>query len=465
MKLINKDNKIYLYDNIEDKYKLISPDDLEHILDDNNQLLPDETIRIYFNFKEGKYKGNKKGYIAKKANIKQEYKEVLDTTQKNYIVQKFLNDVTGLNEIDKLAFIKKPSISTIKRFSIDENTKNRLINKFNEISKNYITIKDDGDDIDDMFDYFLSNNVNVSLSKAAREVVKNILKDFREGKITVLDVKDKLLLNKDKFYNPNKPDNYEKFIEFLEQTILKYSNDELKNKDKNEEINNALNTVNKKIDETIPDLKTLVLSNDQFENEEAFNEASYLNKNNKFIPSEIFKSSKIKQFDNIYFGTNAKAYRILKYLSTNESLNINNIEYDDDKDTIKITLDIGEITIPLDKDQYLYQPLKTIIKESEKDIDKFNFPDDIFDNQGNDINTLKKLSISTDKTKKYSMKDKNKSIFDYKITDEDIEDILNKLGNDITTSEYVNFIDYYYENYDKDYIKPDKEFKGRRTVG
>ena len=84
MRLTKQNDKLYLYDEIKDKYTPIEPDDLEHILDDNNELLSDETIKNYFKFKFNKFKVNKKGYTSKKANIKQEYKEATDMSYKSF---------------------------------------------------------------------------------------------------------------------------------------------------------------------------------------------------------------------------------------------------------------------------------------------------------------------------------------------------------------------------------------------
>ena len=472
MRLINKDNKIYLYDELKDKYKLIEPDDLEHILDNDNKLYPDETIRVYFKFKEGKYKTNKKGYTSKKANIKQEYKAALDQTQKDYIVSNFLNDISGLRDIDRMAFIKSPTIQTIKKFSVDEETKKKLINRFNDISKNYITIKDDGDDINDMFNYFISNNINISLSQAAREVIKSILKDFRDGKLTVEQVKDKLTLNKSKFYDPQKPENYEKFIKRIE-TLLNISQTDLKDDKKKNEIDEELKKVNEIVDEAIPDNKVLVLDKSEFENEEAFNQAKILNENNMFVPSEIFKSSKIKKFNDSYFGTNAVAYRILKYLS-NKDFEYKNVEHKEEGDyyLTKITFEYGDITIPIDKNQYLYEPLKNIMKNLKVDKEdneeygplKIDISDDIFKTEGNTIKNLTEKSKS--KNKKNISKNLKYDVFEYNLDDEDTKNILNKLEDDITRNEFVSFIDYYYDNYndeyDNNYIHPDKTLKASR---
>ena len=467
MRLINKDNKIYLYDELKDKYKLIQPDDLEHILDDNNKLYPDETIRIYFKFKEGKYKTNKKGYISKKANIKQEYKAALDQTQKDYIVSRFLNDISGLRDIDRMAFVKSPTIQTIKKFSVDEETKKKLINKFNDISKNYITIKDDGDDINDMFNYFISNNINISLSQAAREVIKSILKDFRDGKLTVEQVKDKLTLNKSKFYDPQKPDNYERFMKRIEM-LLNVSQDDLKSATKKTEIDKELEKVNEIVDEAIPDNKVLVLDKSEFEDDEAFEQAKTLNNNNMFVPSEIFKSSKIKKYNNSYFGTNAAAYRILKYLSNNKDLKYNEINRNEDGDYYITTLktEFGDITIPIDKNQYLYEPLKDIIDEIEIKDKKINFnvSDNIFNTEGNTLNKLTEKSTSKENkniSKNISEKP-DYNIFEFDLKNEETQNILKDLKDDITTNEFVHFIDDYYEKYNKDdYIHPDKEFRGK----
>ena len=462
MRLINKDNKIYLYDELKDKYKLIEPEDLEHILDENNNLYPDETIRIYFKFKEGKYKTNKKGYTSKKANIKQEYKSIADSTQKNYLVNKFLNDVSGLKDIDRLAFIKNPSVTTIKRFSVDEETKKKLINKFNEISKTYITIKEKGDDLDDMFDYFIANKINVSFPKAVKESFKSLIDKYLKGEKTKDEVKDYLIMNKDKFIDPRRPNNYDNFIKFMDDFIFKLSEDDIKNKTKTDE---ATQQLNDKLDEVIPEeISTLVFTNDDFEKTEAMEYAKKLNENNKFIPSEIFKDSHISNYKDSYFGNNSKAYRVLSYLSTNPDLKIESVENKDDEDFYIsiIKTDVGNITIPLNKNQYLYDRLKTVVDNAARS-KKIIISNDIFEG----INTLKQLIESSKSKDKRAIKKEDLSserIFNFDLDDENVKQILKTVGDDITKNEFVDFIDTYYNYYPKDkenYIIPKIELKGK----
>ena len=50
-----------------------------------------------------------------------------------------------------MAFVKNPSIKTIKKFTTYDETKEKLNEKSEKINKSYITIKDNGDDINDVY--------------------------------------------------------------------------------------------------------------------------------------------------------------------------------------------------------------------------------------------------------------------------------------------------------------------------
>jgi hypothetical protein len=50
-----------------------------------------------------------------------------------------------------LAFVKNLSIKTIKKFTTYDEKKQKLIEKSEKINKSYITIKDNVDDINDVY--------------------------------------------------------------------------------------------------------------------------------------------------------------------------------------------------------------------------------------------------------------------------------------------------------------------------
>ena len=85
-------------------------------------------------------------------------------------------------------------------------------------------------------------------------------------------------------------------------------------------------------------------------------EAMKLNNLNKLTPENIFQTSHIKRINKNEISNNSKIYRILKYLSTNNLLNQDNIEMEDKKDVrnYKITIPKkGIITFSLYEDDYL----------------------------------------------------------------------------------------------------------------
>ena len=478
MRLIKQQKKIYLYDEYNDKYIPVEPDDLDHILDEDNNLLSDDAIYKYYKFKRDDFKVNKKGYVAKKINILQEYKSDMETTQKNYIINKFLNDIYGLSDIDRLAFIKNPSKQTIKRFSTDEETKKRLMDKFDSLSDSYITLKDNGDFIDDMINYFVDNKLDVNISKAIKENVKQSINNYlKDPEYT----KDRLLkyleVNKDKFYDSKNPDNYIKILTYINEKIIP-----LKDKNEIKEVptepkiikeddvqEKVLKEFNEIINETIPDKENKVLSNNEFDNKDGFNEAKELLNNNKFTPSNIFKSSHINNYKDAYFGTNSKAYRTLKYLYNKDLINPNDIEVledyvkDDNLTVYNIPLKnkLGKLKLTVDKTQYLGDELNKNIGNSEA------FKNDIIFEGKNDINDL--LKYETKSNKNYNKYDDDYNVFTEDINNEEIQNVINNVNYDITNKEFIDFIedDYYnkYNKNDKDnkYIKPNKKYEGTYT--
>ena len=91
-------------------------------------------------------------------------------------------------------------------------------------------------------------------------------------------------INKNKFNNPTKSNNFEAFLKFIDELILK--KEDVKKKTR--------------IPET-KQIQTIILNRNDFENDETFEEAKKLLDKNKFTSSEIFKTSKINSYKNNYF--------------------------------------------------------------------------------------------------------------------------------------------------------------------
>ena len=440
MRLTKQNDKLYLYDEIKDKYTPIEPDDLEHILDDNNELLPDETIKNYFKFKFNKFKVNKKGYTSKKANIQKEYKEVTDMSYKSFLINKFLSSVYGLSEIDRFAFIKSPTLSTIKRFSVSEDTKKNLINIFNDITGKFQIVKDKGDDIEDLITYINKNNKSVSNNKIIREGLNALFKDYINGDKTSEYVKNTLLT-----YKPLMTE--KDYLNILETFKTKI---EPNKKEKDKEVKEI--DVEKEIDETIPEQQEQILSVSDFgNNETAFNEF----KDKNFDFQDLIKSSNVGSYKGVDLSM-SKIYRILKYLEENGY----KINVKKEEKGIIITYtkgnNLGYISFNTDNDKILTNEIIKYLDNKEgKKIDEY-----IKNIKLEDLSKFKKdkyknlnLHIITEEpvfeTKKYKEeKDKLKKV----------EDILNDLSNNITRDQFLNAVNKYYEEYN-DIIEPDINLK------
>ena len=426
MRLTKQNDKLYLYDEIKDKYTPIEPDDLEHILDDNNELLPDETIKNYFKFKFNKFKVNKKGYTSKKANIQKEYKEATDMSYKSFLINKFLNSVYGLSDIDRFAFIKSPTLSTIKRFSVSEDTKKNLINIFNDITGKFQIVKDKGDDIEDLITYINKNNKSVSNNKIIREGITALFKDYINGDKTSEYVKNTLLT-----YKPLMGEkDYFNILETFKTKI------EPNKKEKDKEVKEV--DVEKEIDETIPEQQEQILSVSDFgNNETAFNE--FKDKNFEF--QDLIKSSNVGSYKGVDLSM-SKIYRILKYLEENGY----EIEPTREDNAIKITYtkdDIkGYFKFDVDKNKILNSEIINYITKKDKQIDEY-------------VKDIKLKDLEKYKRDKY--KDLNLKITSFKpnLKPEDYEEneealkgmdkILEDLSNDITRDEFLNAVDKYYK--------------------
>ena len=146
LKLLTRTDKsgnksIVIYDTLADKYYNVSESDVEHIFDDNNELLSADVIRKYFNFKDPEWRKTHqpKPYYAKKVNLKDQmqkqqseaYNQLLKTQMLVYF-----KDV-GVNMDDIIRFNTKPTIATLNQFSVNPNVRDALIKKYKTIETQY----------------------------------------------------------------------------------------------------------------------------------------------------------------------------------------------------------------------------------------------------------------------------------------------------------------------------------------
>ena len=444
MKLLKQDNKIILYDDIHDKYIPIEPDDLSHILDDNNKLLDNETVLNYFRFKHNEFKENKKGYTSKKIDLGKQQDETLKNINKDYLAQSFLSKIDGLSEIDRIAFIKNPSVNTIKRFSTDKETINKLIKIFENIKKTTIEIRNNGDDIDDMINYLTKNDKDVSITKAIKTNLETQINSYRDGKITKMDLLELLKFYRDKFKNNNE---YEKFVKIIAGLEQKPEGDKDKEtKDKDEKIEEILNN-------NFKDEQKRILAKEDFNND-GYEEAQKLNNLNKLTPENIFQTSHIKRINKNEISNNSKIYRVLKYLSTNNLLNQDNIDMEDKKDirNYKITIPKkGVITFSLYEDDYLSPEIDNYLKDIEN-----NNINDIFKNQTYE-NIYNHESNNHNDSLKFTYTPINPFSKEYDDEKEQLKDVIDELSDDITKQQFDDIVNKYYEKFDineRDPIEP-----------
>ena len=468
MKLLRQNDKIVLYDDVKDQYIQVEPDDLDHILNDNNELYDDETIRHYFNFKLGKYQiKNQKGYQSKKANLKEEYKQQMTQTQKNYLINQFLSGIYGLSDNDKLMFIKNPTLSTIKKFSVDERSKNKLIDKFEKINKSYITFKDEGNDIDDMINYYNKNNVPVEVPQVVKAGVYKLIEDYENDKIDQNQLKIAIDSYRDKFNNPAIPNAFNVFKRFILKLI---TNKEATRKDESKPIDDIKPTETKEIKEieeakeilndVLPDNKInkVLLAEDFGNNKEAADKANNLNKLEQLTTKSLFSDSTFNEYNDNYFAQNSKFYRIFKYLTDKNLLKDYEVKTTDNDKIKEIILNLkddnGKIKINIDKDQFLGDEIEKVLK-NKSDIDE------IFEGDNNKINMIKsKKDYKKFKPYEYINDYKDKNINEL-IKDKKLDKVLDTIENNISNYEFSALIDDYYENYEDDddiYIDPTIEF-------
>lgn len=469
MKLLKKDNKLYLYDNISDSYTLITPDDLPNIMNDENKLYDRDIILKYFQFKNNKFKVNPKGYTSKKVDLNKEYKQASDEIQKSYIISKFLNDLSGISEVDRLAFIKNPNKNTIKHFSTDKKTIDYLINKFDNINKTLITMTDNGDNLSDMLNYFSTQKINKTIPESINISLKEALKKYMSSEMTKEDLLNVVEMSREYFENNTKYNEFKKKIMELEPPIeakekekvkeLKESESEEEQTESETKTNKKLDNIFENIDKTFNKVNTRIIDKDLVNNE-GREEISTLMNQNKLTPIDIFNSSKIKQIKNNYFGDSSKVYRILKYLTTTNKITDDDITPDkENENKFKINVkDYGDIYITLSDSGYLQKELKDVL--NKKDLENI---DNIFKGQ------------TYDDMEDYEGEAKTNISFDFKSKDnpwdvksEDLKEVIKDISDDITLSEFKSMINSFHENYEyNDYnslLKPDKNINTNKKT-
>lgn len=448
MKLLKQDNKIVLYDDIHDKYITIEPDDLNYIFDDNNKLRDNETILNYFKFKHNDFKENKKGYTSKKIDLSKQQDETLKNINKDYLTQSFLSKVNGLSELDRIAFIKNPTINTIKRFSTDTQTINKLVKIFEDIKKTTVEIRDNGNDIDDMINYIITNDVKVSIPKAIKTTLETNINNYLIGKIQKEDLLEIVKQYRDKFKNNEE---YNKFIKIITDLKQQPKDKEDKPVEQPKEIKEILN-------DNFKEEQTKIINKDDF-NDDGFNEASKLNMLNQLTPENIFKTSNIRRVNKNEIANNSKIYRVLSYLTTNDLINQDNIKMNVVGNIHKYVITIpkkGTLTFSLHKDGYLSDKLdeylNNITGSNLNDIFKNQTYNDIYNHTFNEnVEPLKFEYKQIDKpfSKEY---DEEK---------EDLKNIIDSLSTDISKQEFDDIVYKYYATFD---INEQEPFKPNQTL-
>lgn len=136
---LSKDNdKIILTDTKTNKKRILTVDDIDYIVDDNQKLRDENTISTYLRLKEEDFKPKT---VTKKANLIQEYKEA-KKYEKNDInktdpMLDFINKF-NLTSLEREALILLPYKETIRKFERPEGEKNVMINDFQLVTEKII---------------------------------------------------------------------------------------------------------------------------------------------------------------------------------------------------------------------------------------------------------------------------------------------------------------------------------------
>ena len=134
--IVDKD-KFSLYDTSKDKYYVVEPNDIDHILNPDNPYNDDGTLNLlsysdvinYFNRKYSKRKPTK-GYTAKKANLKKEYSDVAKLNRRGEISKKIQS--INISDENKRMIEKYPIAEVVDILNITPNQKAAIRNILND---------------------------------------------------------------------------------------------------------------------------------------------------------------------------------------------------------------------------------------------------------------------------------------------------------------------------------------------
>ena len=137
--VLSKDNdKIILTDTVTGKKRVLTVDDIDYVIDDNQKLRDENTISTYFRLKEENFKPKT---ITKKANLLQEYKEAkkYDKSDINSTdpMLEFINKFK-LTSLERESLILMPYKETIRKFDRLDGEKNVMLNDFQRVTEKII---------------------------------------------------------------------------------------------------------------------------------------------------------------------------------------------------------------------------------------------------------------------------------------------------------------------------------------
>ena len=204
LKLLTRTDKsgnksIVIYDTLADKYYNVAESDVEHIFDDNNELLSADVIRKYFNFKDPEWRKTHqpKPYYAKKVNLKEQMQkqqtEAYNQLLKSQMAIMFKS--VGVTMDDIIRFNTKPTIATLNQFSVNSNVRDELIKKYKEIETQYKSSFKKNDTLGNILEDLYNANKNKptddgTAKLAVIETIQDSLQhiDDEEDKNAKLDV-------------------------------------------------------------------------------------------------------------------------------------------------------------------------------------------------------------------------------------------------------------------------------------
>lgn len=151
--IVDKD-KFSLYDTSKDKYYVVEPNDIDHILNPDNPYNDDGSLNLlsysdvvnYFNRKYSKRKPTK-GYTAKKANLKKEYSDVAKLNRRGEISKKIQS--INISDENKRMIEKYPISEVVDLLNITPNQKAAIRNILND--SNFKLDKDETNEIKQEF--------------------------------------------------------------------------------------------------------------------------------------------------------------------------------------------------------------------------------------------------------------------------------------------------------------------------